>query len=155
MRSRTSGELLKVGHHVSATAIRNLLRREGIGQAPERSELSWKTFLKAQASAIVVTEFFSIDSVFLRRLYVLICIQPGDVAHSLLGPRDSQEDSQLGKHQHSNMDDDGIKPRSSELVRTLADRHGHWPRGLQNRGRSSTAVRLNSPSSADVCRRSN
>jgi putative transposase len=72
---RISGELLKVGHGVSATAIRNLLRREGIGPAPERSGLSWKTFLRAQASAIVVTDFFSVDSVFLRRLYVLLYME--------------------------------------------------------------------------------
>jgi len=69
---RISGELLKVGHVVSATAIRNLLRREGIGPAPGRSGLSWKAFLKAQASAIVVSDFFSVDTVFLRRLYVLL-----------------------------------------------------------------------------------
>ncbi len=72
---RISGELLKVGHHVSATAIRNLLRREGIGPAPGRSGLSWKAFLKAQASALVVCDFFSVDTVFLRRLYVLICME--------------------------------------------------------------------------------
>ncbi len=69
---RIRGELLKVGHHISATAIRNLLRREGLGPAPKRSGLTWRTFLKAQASAIVVTDFFSVDTVFLRRLYVLL-----------------------------------------------------------------------------------
>ena len=72
---RIRGELLKVGHNVSATAIRNLLRREGLGPAPKRSGLTWKTFLKAQASAIVVTDFFSVDTVFLRRLYVLLYME--------------------------------------------------------------------------------
>jgi hypothetical protein len=38
---RIRGELLKVGHRVSATAIRNLLRRERLGPAPQRSGLSW------------------------------------------------------------------------------------------------------------------
>ena len=69
---RIRGELLKVGHRVSATAIRNLLRREKVGPAPTRSRLSWKAFLKAQASAIVVSDFFTIDTAFLRRLYVLL-----------------------------------------------------------------------------------
>src|SRR5713101_4143368 len=72
---RIRGELLKVGHRVSATAIRNLLRRERIGPAPKRSGLSWKTFLQAQASAIVVGDFFSVDTVFLRRLYVLLYME--------------------------------------------------------------------------------
>ena len=55
---RIRGELIKLGLWVSATAIRNLLRRQGRG--PARSGLSWKTFLKAQASTIVVSDFFSI-----------------------------------------------------------------------------------------------
>ena len=72
---RIRGELLKVGCRVSATAIRNLLRREKVGPAPKRSGLSWRRFLKAQASAIVVSDFFSVDTVFLRRLYVLLYME--------------------------------------------------------------------------------
>jgi putative transposase len=72
---RIRGELLKVGHRVSATAIRNLLRRNKLGPAPKRSGMSWRAFLQAQASAIVVSDFFSIDTVFLRRLYVLIYME--------------------------------------------------------------------------------
>jgi putative transposase len=72
---RIRGELLKVGYRVSATAIRNLLRREKVGLAPNRSGLTWRTFLKAQASAIVVSDFFSVDTVFLRRLHVLLYME--------------------------------------------------------------------------------
>ena len=72
---RIRGELLKVGHRVSATAIRNLLRREKLGPAPKRAGLTWRAFLKAQASAIVVSDFFSVDTVFLRRLYVLLYME--------------------------------------------------------------------------------
>ena len=66
------GELLKLGQVVFATAIRKLLRRNRIGPAPWRSRLSWKAFLRAQASAIVLTDFLSVDTVLLKRLYVLI-----------------------------------------------------------------------------------
>src|SRR5438445_5051095 len=69
---RIRGELLKLGHVISATAIRKLLRRNRIGPAPLRSRLSWKAFLRAQASAIVLTDFLSVDTVLLRRLYVLL-----------------------------------------------------------------------------------
>ena len=68
---RIRGELLKLGHVVSASAIRKLLRRNRIGPAPLRSGLSWKAFLRAQASAIVLSDFFSVDTVLLKRLYVL------------------------------------------------------------------------------------
>src|SRR5437867_3954715 len=72
---RVRGELLKLGHVVSATTIRNLLRRNRVGPAPLRSRQTWKAFLRAQASAIVLTDFFSVGTVFLRRLYVLLYIE--------------------------------------------------------------------------------
>jgi transposase InsO family protein len=72
---RVHGELLKVGHQVSVTAIRNLLRKRRLPGSPTRSGLSWKTFLKAQASAIVVTDFIEVDTVFLKRLYVLLYME--------------------------------------------------------------------------------
>jgi len=68
---RVRGELLKLGHRVSATAIRRLLRRNRIGAAPLRLRHRWKTFLRAQVSAIVLTDFLSVDTVLLKRLYVL------------------------------------------------------------------------------------
>jgi hypothetical protein len=73
--ARIRGELLKLGHVISATAIRKLLRRNRIGPAPLRSRLSWKTFLRAQASAIVLTDFLSVDTVLLKRLYVLLYME--------------------------------------------------------------------------------
>jgi transposase InsO family protein len=72
---RLRGELLKLGHVVSATTIRNLLRRNRVGPAPLRSRQTWKAFLRTQASAIVLTDFFSVDTVFLRRLYVLLYME--------------------------------------------------------------------------------
>src|SRR5713226_8710018 len=72
---RIRGELLKLGYVVSATAIRKLLRRNRIGPAPQSSRLSWKAFLRAQASAIVLTDFLSVDTVLLKRLYVLLYME--------------------------------------------------------------------------------
>ena len=72
---RVRGELLKLGHLVSATAIRKLLRRNRIGPAPLRSRQIWKAFLRAQASAIVLTDFLSVDTVFLKRFYVLLYME--------------------------------------------------------------------------------
>jgi putative transposase len=72
---RIRGELIKLGYRVSATAIRKLLRSNSIGPAPHRSRLSWKKFLRAQASVILVSDFFSVDTVFLKRLYVLVYME--------------------------------------------------------------------------------
>ncbi len=58
-----------------ATAICNLLRRNQIGPAPKRSRLNWKAFLWAQASAIVLTDFLNVDTVFLNRLCVLLYME--------------------------------------------------------------------------------
>jgi len=72
---RVRGELLKLGYRVSATAIRKLLRRNRIGPAPLRSRHTWQAFLRAQASAIVLTDFLSVDTVLLKRLYVLLYME--------------------------------------------------------------------------------
>src|SRR5919199_2879048 len=44
---RLRGELLKLGHRISATTIRSLLRRHGIPPAPQRASLPWRAFLRA------------------------------------------------------------------------------------------------------------
>jgi len=74
---RIRGELLKLGHVVSPTAIRNLLRRKGIPTSPHRSRLSWRQFLRAQASAIVAADYFTVETWNLRRLHVLFFIELG------------------------------------------------------------------------------
>ena len=52
---RIKGELLKLGHGVSATAIRMTLRRHGIPPAPRRAGLTWPVFLRAQAAGILAS----------------------------------------------------------------------------------------------------
>jgi putative transposase len=71
---RICGELRKLGFIVSATSIRRLLARSGLGPAPRRSGLSWREFLRAQAASIVACDFFTVETVLLRRFYVLFFI---------------------------------------------------------------------------------
>jgi putative transposase len=74
---RIRGELIKLGFVVSATSIRNLMQKHGVPTSPRRSRLSWREFLRAQASAIVVTDYFTVDTWNLRRLYVLFFMELG------------------------------------------------------------------------------
>jgi putative transposase len=71
---RICGELAKLGFDVSPTSIRRLLARAGLEPAPRRSGPSWREFLRAQAAGIVACDFFTAESLFLRRYYVLFFI---------------------------------------------------------------------------------
>jgi len=74
---RIKGELLKLGIKVSATAIRMLLRQHRVSPAPRRGGPTWRQFVRAHASAIIATDLFTIDTVFLRTLYVIVFIELG------------------------------------------------------------------------------
>jgi len=74
---RIQGELLRLGIRVSATAIRTTLRRHGLDPAPRPTATTWRAFLRRQATAIVACDFFTVDTVWLRRLYVLFFIELG------------------------------------------------------------------------------
>jgi putative transposase len=69
------GELLKLGYRVSSTSIRNLLRQHGLPPAPRRAGLTWRRFLKAHGRAILACDYFTVDTVFLKRRYVLFFLE--------------------------------------------------------------------------------
>ena len=72
---RIQGELKKLGVLVSAAAICSLLRRHGFPPAPRRDGPSWKEFLAQQAAGIVACDFFCVETVWLKTLYVLFFIE--------------------------------------------------------------------------------
>ncbi|MGY0063433.1 integrase core domain-containing protein [Streptomyces sp. LZ34] len=74
---RVHGELLGLGRKVAASTVWSILKQAGIDPSPQCVGCSWAVFLKAQASAIVATDLFHIDTVFLRRWFVLLFIDHG------------------------------------------------------------------------------
>jgi hypothetical protein len=72
---RIVGELKKLGISVSKTSVASVLRRHGLSPAPRREGPTWSEFLSAQAKGIVATDFFHVDTVLLRRYYVLFVIE--------------------------------------------------------------------------------
>jgi transposase len=72
---RVQGELRKLGIRVGATTIRMLLRKAGLGPAPRRTGPTWSEFLKAQAKGIMACDFFCVETIRLKTLYILMFIE--------------------------------------------------------------------------------
>lgn len=72
---RIQGELAGLGIRVSATTIRRVLARAGIAPSGGRLGMTWREFVSSQAPTILATDFLTVDTVFLRRLYVLFFIE--------------------------------------------------------------------------------
>ena len=74
---RIHGELMKLGVTVALSTVWEILRAAGIDPAPRRAGPTWRQFLHAQAAGIVAVDFLHVDTVLLRRLYVLVFIEHG------------------------------------------------------------------------------
>ena len=82
---KIEGELLKLGHRVSRSAIKRLLREHGLPPAPERGHSTWRAFLGRYRDSMVACDFFTVDTVCLQRLYILFFIELGSRRAHLAG----------------------------------------------------------------------
>jgi putative transposase len=72
---RIVGECRKLGISVSATSVRTILRRHGLGPAPRRTGPTWTRFLRAQAAGMLACDLLTVETIRLTRLYVLFFIE--------------------------------------------------------------------------------
>jgi hypothetical protein len=72
---RIVGECRNLGVRVSATSVRRILRRDGLGPAPRRGGPTWTEFLCGQARGLLAVDFFAVETVGLTRLYVMFVVE--------------------------------------------------------------------------------
>jgi putative transposase len=74
---RIQGELIKLGVRLAASTIAQIMKDHRLGPAPRRSGPTWRQFLRTQACAVVATDFFHVDTILFKRLYVLFFVDLG------------------------------------------------------------------------------
>jgi putative transposase len=72
---RIQGELVGLGVTIAASTVWTILREAWIEPAPRRLESSWREFLRRQAASIIECDFLTVDTVFLKRFYILFFIE--------------------------------------------------------------------------------
>jgi transposase InsO family protein len=125
---RIQGELAGLGYRVSASSIRRVLRTHGLDPAPRRTSTTWRSFLRQQASAIAATDFFTVDTVWLTRYYVLVLIEIESRRVQLCGITRNPTGAWVTQHARNlaaKLDDDGraggylIRDRDAKFVRSF------------------------------------
>jgi hypothetical protein len=125
---RIEGELRKLGIRVGATTIRTLLRTARLGPAPRRTGPSWTEFLRAQAGGIIACDFFTVETAWLRTLYILVFIELGS-RRIHLSPATAHPNSAwvTGQARNPVMELDGHSPAIRFVIR---DRDSKYSRSF-------------------------
>jgi putative transposase len=111
---RIVGELRKLGIDVSATLVRNILKAAGVPPAPQRDRLEWRSFLRQHAATTLACDFLTVDTVLLRRLYVLVFICIGSRRIEYMACTSNPDGDwmlQQARNLLMNLDDRGQRPR--------------------------------------------
>jgi putative transposase len=87
---RVHGELGRLGSTIGASTVWAILQRAGVEPAPIRSAVSWRQFLRAQANSVLAVDSFTVDTVLLKRLYVLFVLEVASRQVHVLGGRRTQ-----------------------------------------------------------------
>jgi transposase InsO family protein len=110
---RIEGELRLLGIKKAASTVWAILKEEGIDPAPRRSEQSWSEFLRAHAASVLECDFLTVDTLFLKRFYVLFFIGLATRRVHLAGITANPNGSwvtQQARNLLMKLDDEGVRP---------------------------------------------
>jgi len=82
---KIQGELLKLGNKLGVSSVRNTLKRHRVTPVSQRSTGSWGTFLRHYKDQIVACDFFTVETIWLKTIYVLFFIELGNRRIHLTG----------------------------------------------------------------------
>ena len=82
---RIHGELVGLGYRVAPATVWNILSQAGLEPAPRRMGPSWRELCRAQATTMLACDFFTVDTVLLRRIYVFFVLEIGTRRIHILG----------------------------------------------------------------------
>jgi putative transposase len=111
---RIQGELVGLGIKLAASTIWTILKQAGIEPSPRRLEQSWTEFRRAQAASILECDFLTVDTLFLKRLYVLFFIELATRRVHIAGittTPDGRWVTQQARNLVMQLDDEGVRPR--------------------------------------------
>jgi putative transposase len=140
---RIQGELAGLGVKLAASTVWMILKEAGIEPAPKRLETSWAEFLRRQAASILECDFLTVDTLFLKRFYVLFFIELATRRVHLAGITtnpDGRWVTQQARNLLMQLDDDGVRARF--LVR---DRDSKFTRSFDEVFRSQSIRVIKAP----------
>jgi putative transposase len=140
---RIHGELLRLGWRVSASSIRRILRAHGLDPAPRRGAANWRSFLHQQAAGIIACDFFTVDTVFLRRVYVLFFIEFGSRRVHLVGVTDHPTGLWVAQQARNLVTVLGDQATAFRFL--IRDRDAKFTRTFDDVGRSTGAEVIRTP----------